>query len=79
MQDAGATVSVWANGPGDHYSVHTHGYRKVLCCLQGGIVFHLPDADVALGPGARTIIEPGTPHSADVGTQGVRCAEAHFG
>lgn len=78
MEAAGATVSFWGNGPGDHYAVHAHSYRKVLCCLQGSIVFHLPDADVELVPGMRMVIDPGTAHSADVGAHGVRCAEAQF-
>ncbi len=80
MSRAGAaTVSVWANAPGDTYAPHSHPYRKVLCCLEGSIVFHLPNGDVLLGAGDRTEIEAGTRHSASVGPEGVRCAEAHFG
>jgi hypothetical protein len=39
MQAAGWPVSVWSNGPGDAYGKHTHAYKKILCCLQGSIVF----------------------------------------
>lgn len=79
MARLGATsVSVWGNEPGDVYAPHSHDYRKLLCCLEGSIVFHLPDGDVALEEGERTVIEPGTRHSASVGANGVRCAEAHF-
>lgn len=79
MARAGATsVSVWANAPGDTYAPHSHTYRKVLCCLDGSIVFHLPDGDAQLEAGSRTEIEPGTRHSASVGPDGVRCAEARF-
>ena len=67
----------WANGPGDHYGWHRHGYHKVLYCLSGSIVFHTrDDGDLALGPGDRLDIEPGTDHSATVGAQGVECIEA---
>ena len=72
-------VSTWANAPGDLYAPHSHPYRKVLCCLEGSIVFHVPTGDVRLGPGDRIEIEPGSRHSASVGPDGVRCAEAHFG
>ncbi|MGH8979675.1 MAG: cupin domain-containing protein [Acidimicrobiales bacterium] len=78
MEAAGATVSLWGNGPCDRYPVHTHAYRKVICCLAGSIVFHLLDEDVSLVQGARVVIDSGTAHSADVGPDGVRCAEAQF-
>jgi quercetin dioxygenase-like cupin family protein len=78
MRQAGASVSAWSNGPGDRYGPHSHPYRKVLCCLEGSIVFHLPTSDETLSTGQRLVIEPGTVHSATVGPAGVRCAEAHF-
>ena len=28
MRAAGWPVSVWSNGPGDTYAVHTHSYKK---------------------------------------------------
>jgi quercetin dioxygenase-like cupin family protein len=74
-----SSVSVWVNAPFDTYAPHSHSYRKVLCCLDGSIVFHLPDGDVRLGAGDRTEIARDTRHSASVGSEGVRCAEAHFG
>ena len=64
-------------GPGDRYGSHHHDYRKTLCCLSGSIVFHTPDGDHPLGPGDRLVLDPGTPHGATVGPEGVRCAEAH--
>lgn len=76
MSAEGHTVREWANGPGDTYSAHSHPYRKVLCCLAGSIVFHLPDGDESLSPGDRLVVEPGVEHSATVGDSGVRCAEA---
>jgi quercetin dioxygenase-like cupin family protein len=77
MRTAGHPVSEWSNAPGDTYSPHSHGYRKLLCCLQGSIVFHLPDGDLELTQGERMDLEPGVVHSATVGPAGVRCVEAH--
>ena len=66
----------WANGPGDRYGVHDHGYHKVLFCLTGSIAFHVGGADVGLSAGDRLDLEPGTPHAATVGPQGCECIEA---
>lgn len=66
----------WANGPGDAYGWHTHGYHKVLFCLDGSITFHLRDADVTLVAGDRLDLEPGTEHAATVGPEGCTCVEA---
>jgi len=77
MRALGHSVSEWSNGPGDTYASHSHPYKKILCCLEGSIVFHFPDHDVRLTPGDRTVVEPGTAHAATVGPSGVRCAEAH--
>lgn len=41
MRSAGHRVSEWSNGPADTYSAHSHSYKKVLCCLEGSITFHL--------------------------------------
>lgn len=37
----------WGNGPGDRYPPHSHGYEKVLYCVDGSITFVLE------GPGQR--------------------------
>ena len=66
----------WGNGPSETYGWHSHGYHKVLFCLQGSITFHVRGGDVQLAAGDRLDIEPGTVHSATVGPQGVRCMEA---
>lgn len=67
--------SSWSNAPGDRYGAHSHGYRKHLVCVTGGITFHTPEGDVAMGPGDRLDLAPGTQHSATVGPQGVTCVE----
>jgi mannose-6-phosphate isomerase-like protein (cupin superfamily) len=66
----------WANGPGDGYGRHEHGFHKVLFCLAGSIVFHTDDGDIELTAGDRLDLEPGTAHSATVGPDGCECVEA---
>jgi Cupin domain len=66
----------WGNGPGDAYGWHAHGYRKVLFCLEGSIVFHTDDGDVELDAGDRLDLPPGTRHAATVGPSGCACVEA---
>lgn len=66
----------WANGPGDTYARHSHGYHKVLFCLDGSITFHLADGDVTVRAGDRLDVEPGTAHAATVGPDGCSCVEA---
>lgn len=78
MQAGGWAVSEWSNSPGDAYRRHAHPYRKLLCCLEGSIVFHLDRGDALLSSGDRLEIEAGVEHSATVGPIGVRCAEAHL-
>ncbi len=66
----------WANGPGDRYGAHEHGFHKVLFCLSGSIVFHVEGEDVELTAGDRLDLEPGTVHAATVGQAGCECVEA---
>ncbi|MCA1692401.1 MAG: cupin domain-containing protein [Acidimicrobiales bacterium] len=77
MRAEGLDPHGWGNGPGDRYGWHAHGYHKVLYCVSGGIVFHTrTDGDIELSPGDRLDIQPGTDHSATVGSAGVECLEA---
>jgi quercetin dioxygenase-like cupin family protein len=69
----------WMNRPGDHYDAHSHVYKKVLYCIEGGIVFHVDGESVSLTAGDRLEIDPETTHSADVGPEGVTCMEAAKG
>ena len=41
MRAGGHPVSEWSNGPGCTYATHSHSYKKLLCCLEGSIVFHV--------------------------------------
>ena len=69
----------WSNGPGDRYSAHSHGYEKVLYCVEGSITFALEaeGRDVELRPGDRLELPAGARHSAVVGSQGCVCIEGH--
>ncbi len=72
----GLAPSTWANGPDYRYGEHEHPYQKVLYCVAGSITFHTPDGDIAMSPGDRLDLPPGTRHSATVGPNGVTCMEA---
>lgn len=77
MRSEGLDPHGWGNAPGDRYGWHEHGYHKVLYCVSGSIVFHTrTDGDLALEPGDRLDVEPGTEHAATVGSDGVECVEA---
>ncbi|MEO8626316.1 MAG: cupin [Candidatus Limnocylindrales bacterium] len=80
LRDRGLEASAWANGPGDTYSAHSHGYDKVLVAARGSITFHLVDMaqDVLLEVGERLDLPAGTMHAATVGRSGVTCLEAHL-
>ena len=67
----------WSNGPGDRYAPHSHGYEKVLYCVEGSIRFQLEDEGrtLELEAGDRMVLPPGTVHSAVVGSRGCSCIE----
>jgi len=67
----------WSNGPGDRYAPHSHGYEKVLYCVEGSIRFQLENEGrtLELEAGDRMVLPPGTVHSAVVGSRGCSCIE----
>ncbi len=67
----------WSNGPGDRYAAHSHGYEKVLYCVDGSITFVLdPEGKhLELKAGDRMVLPAGTVHSAVVGKRGCTCIE----
>ena len=80
LSAVGLRPGTWANGPGDVYAAHSHGFDKVLACAAGSIVFGLPGRGerVALRAGDRLDLPAGTLHDAIVGPDGVTCLEAHL-
>jgi quercetin dioxygenase-like cupin family protein len=77
LRAEGLTPHAWANDAGFVYGRHAHEYHKVLICVSGTIVVHTDAGDIALGPGDRMELPPGTEHGATVGDGGVECVEAH--
>ena len=67
----------WSNGPGDRYGAHSHGYEKVLYCVDGSIAFSLESEGrkLELRAGDRMVLPEGTVHSAIVGPAGCTCIE----
>jgi quercetin dioxygenase-like cupin family protein len=67
----------WSNGPGDTYAPHSHGYEKVLYCVDGSISFVLESTGrrLELKAGDRMVLPAGTVHGAEVGPLGCTCIE----
>jgi uncharacterized protein YjlB len=80
LRAEGLDPSPWANGPGDRYGAHDHGYDKVIAVEAGSIAFGLPDEGrtIELAAGDRLELPAGTRHDALVGGRGVTCLEAHL-
>jgi hypothetical protein len=80
LQAEGLAPGSWANGPGDRYAAHEHGYDKVLVCAAGSIRFGLPaqGTTAELRVGDRLELPASTLHDAVVGPEGVTCLEAHL-
>jgi quercetin dioxygenase-like cupin family protein len=79
LRAEGLVVGAWANGPGDTYPAHEHGYDKVIVATVGSIRFGLPASGqrLELSAGDRLELPAGTRHDAQVGSDGVSCLEAH--
>ncbi|HEY8854684.1 MAG TPA: cupin domain-containing protein [Candidatus Dormibacteraeota bacterium] len=67
----------WSNSPGDTYAPHSHGYEKVLYCVDGSITFMLEGTGerLRLAAGDRMVLPAGTIHAAEVGPHGCTCIE----
>lgn len=77
LQSEATSCYSWSNGPGDRYAAHSHGYEKVLYCVDGSITFALEQEGrrLELTPGDRMVLPRGTVHSAVVGPEGCTCIE----
>lgn len=77
LQSEATSCYSWSNGPGDRYAAHSHGYEKVLYCVDGSITFALEQEGrrLELKPGDRMVLPRGMVHSAVVGPEGCTCIE----
>jgi hypothetical protein len=80
LREQGLLATGWANGPGERYGAHDHGYDKVVVVERGSIRFGLTATAEAilLEVGDRLDLPAGTLHDALVGSEGVACLEAHL-
>ena len=61
----------------ERHAPHSHGYEKVLYCVEGSIRFQLENEGrtLELQAGDRMVLPPGTVYSAVVGSRGCSCIE----
>jgi hypothetical protein len=66
------------HGPNCRDGVRSHGYDKVLYCVEGLVEIVLPDINqkITLRPGDRLELPRGVRHGAIVGPRGARCVES---
>jgi mannose-6-phosphate isomerase-like protein (cupin superfamily) len=78
MEQEGLRPYAWSNGPNFRYTARSHGYSKVLYCVEGSIEVVLPDANqsVVLRPGDRMELPRGVRHAAIIGPRGAQCVES---
>ncbi len=78
MEQEGLRPYAWTNGPNFRVAARSHGYAKVMYCVEGSVELYLPDGNqtFVLRPGDRIEVPPGVRHAAIVGPQGVRCVES---
>ena len=81
LRREGLRPYVWANMPNFRYPVHSHGYDKVLYCVQGTIEVAFPEAGrrVTLRPGDRIDLPYHVRYSIIVGPTGAQCIEGTTG
>lgn len=68
---------VWNNSPNFRYSVRSHGYDKVLYCVQGSLEITFPQNKqrVTLNSGDRIDMPRGVRYGTIVGPSGAQCVE----
>ena len=78
MQQEGLRPYTWSNGPNFRHTTRSHGYNKVLYCVEGSVEVVLPDVNqsVVLRPGDRLDLPRGVRHAAIVGPGGAQCVES---
>jgi hypothetical protein len=78
MQEEGLRPYAWSNGPNFRYTPRSHGYCKVLYCIEGSLEVILPDVNqsVVLRPGDRMELPRGVRHATIIGPRGAQCLES---
>mgnify|MGYP000385515035 CR=1 FL=1 len=78
MEQEGLRPYRWTNDPNFRYAPRSHGYDKVLYCVQGSVEVILPDTDerVLLRPGDRLDVARGVRHAQIIGPNGAQCLKA---
>jgi quercetin dioxygenase-like cupin family protein len=78
IQQEGMRPYTWSNGPNFRYAARSHGYGKVLYCVEGSVEVFLPDLNqtIVLKPGDRMELPRGVRHAAIIGPKGAQCVEA---
>lgn len=78
LEEDGLRPYVWANVAHFRYPPRSHGYFKILYCVEGSLEVVFPETNqrLVLRPGDRLDLPKGTRYSCTVGPSGVRCAEA---
>jgi mannose-6-phosphate isomerase-like protein (cupin superfamily) len=78
MTQEGLRPYAWSNGPNFRQAARSHGYHKVLYCVEGTLEVVLPDMkqSVLLRPGDRVELPRGVRHEAITGPRGAQCLES---
>ena len=78
MRSQGLAPFNWRHGPGDHFSLHSRSYTRVIYVIRGSATFHFPESneDVLLEPGDGIRIQARTQHAITAGEDGAVGLEA---
>jgi hypothetical protein len=78
MTQEGLRPYRWSNGPNFRYAPRSHGFDKVLYCVQGSIEVILPDLGqrMILRPGDRLEVPRGVRYAQVIGPDGAQCLES---
>ncbi len=80
MRSEGLRPYVWSNTANFRYPVRSHGYDKILYCLQGAIEVSLPThkQNITLRAGDRIDLPRGAHYGVIVGPSGTQCIEGSW-
>ena len=78
MVEEGLNPYAWSNGPNFRQAARSHGYHKVLYCVEGTLEVVLPDMkqSILLRPGDRVDLPRGVRHESITGPRGAQCLES---